>query len=323
MAVKKSESTGSSGRKGPFRFLADCGLFLLLVIAMALAGEAAIRLWTKSSHKMKAEWMDAHAPEVETLILGDSRSYYGIRPDLIPGRAYNLANIAQNFIYDRMLLEKYGDRMPRLHTLICDVGYGILFDPDIDGPQGAGLAGDYIIFMDIGKRPETLTDWNIFHPAKYARRIRDMISGNLECDSLGFCVEYTLASRNIYWQKDDEVTWRLASWERETSMTAKNVRDLEWIAQWCQSRGVRLVLFSAPLWHKFREKADPYITNFTDSVADAVAARYGGVRLDYTADPRFVADDFLDIDHVASDTGAEKLTRIIVADLQYHGEPKR
>ena len=51
--------------------------------------------------------------EVETIVLGNSHTYYGIRPELLPYAAVNLANVSQTLDIDLLLLEYYAPRLKR------------------------------------------------------------------------------------------------------------------------------------------------------------------------------------------------------------------
>ena len=54
-------------------------------------------------YKYKNEWMEQHAEEVETLIVGNSFAMNGIIPDSIGRNSYNLAFGGEPLIYDHFL----------------------------------------------------------------------------------------------------------------------------------------------------------------------------------------------------------------------------
>ena len=59
-----------------------------------------------NEYKYKNDWMDQHAEEVETLIMGSSHAMFGINPAFIDGVAFNLGLPSQSLKYDLFLLHK-------------------------------------------------------------------------------------------------------------------------------------------------------------------------------------------------------------------------
>ena len=71
-----------------------------------------------------------------------------------------------------------------------------------------------------------------------------------------------------------------------------------------------LDIVSAPVWKIYRDNISPRQTALlAEAVREALACG-ADVWLDFTADPRFVAMDFYDCDHL-SHAGAEKFTKIL------------
>ncbi|MBQ0158537.1 MAG: hypothetical protein KBS47_05995, partial [Bacteroidales bacterium] len=64
--------------------------FALPVAMLIAAGEAYVRRLPNPARD-KHTWMQRHSPEVETLVLGSSHTFYGIDPSRLGEHAYSLA----------------------------------------------------------------------------------------------------------------------------------------------------------------------------------------------------------------------------------------
>ena len=87
-------------------FLIYLGSLLLSVIFFLGVGEYLARQ-APNPYKYKEEWMQIHHSEVNTLVLGGSQCFYGIKPELLSGVSFNLANVSQGLKYDLFLLKRY------------------------------------------------------------------------------------------------------------------------------------------------------------------------------------------------------------------------
>ena len=97
------------------RFVKYLALFALPLLALLAAGEWLVRQYP-NSYRYKAEWMDAHADSVQTLVMGASHIYYAIIPDSLATNTFNLSNVSQLYEYDWFLLNRYGDRLKQLKS---------------------------------------------------------------------------------------------------------------------------------------------------------------------------------------------------------------
>ena len=79
------------------KFIIRTFLFILPVLAIAVSAEILLRKYQTIIHKSK--YLDQHAGEIETLILGSSHTYRGINPDYISGKV-NASYVSQSLNYD-------------------------------------------------------------------------------------------------------------------------------------------------------------------------------------------------------------------------------
>jgi hypothetical protein len=103
-------------------------LFLFgLPLLLAWVG---LECWTQQvpdSYSIKLRDLEAHAGEIDTLILGSSVADYGIAPQYLPGSAYNLANMAESLYYDDRLGTEVLPRLPKLRRVIIALNELSLF----------------------------------------------------------------------------------------------------------------------------------------------------------------------------------------------------
>jgi hypothetical protein len=108
------------------------GLLLrFLAFALALAGPAVVVEHrfraTPTTYSVKHQWLEAHAPDVEVLVLGSSSALNGVQPkyfyDASDFRAYNCGGTAQSIYYNHEILERYLGRMKHLRLVIMTMDY--------------------------------------------------------------------------------------------------------------------------------------------------------------------------------------------------------
>ena len=77
------------------RFLIKTAIFSAIILCLLGLGELAVRNMP-SSYSYKHAYMEGHARDISTLILGSSHTYYGVRSDLLGDSVFNLANVSQD-----------------------------------------------------------------------------------------------------------------------------------------------------------------------------------------------------------------------------------
>ncbi len=71
----------------------------------------------------KYEWMQENAEEVETLVLGSSHTFYGIRPEFFDSKTFNLANVSQGMKQDLFLIKYWANRYKNLKYVIFPISF--------------------------------------------------------------------------------------------------------------------------------------------------------------------------------------------------------
>lgn len=298
-------------------FLSYVALFLLPLLLVAAGMEAYLRQ-VPNSYRYKAAWMAAYADSVETLVLGNSHVYYGIRPSLLQGRAFSLANLSQRPDYARWLLAHYAPRCPRLRRVVLSLSCFTLDDPRFEDGEEWFVARYYRIYMGCDLHARL---------SKYNLEVSDYKSAKLKfeqslrggavhpCDSLGWGTDYRLPLRTADLD-DDRANAEAATRHkgRSRAYVDYNLAQLRAIAALCRQRRLQLVLVTTPGWRGYVRHLDAGQLAEMREAARQMVRDYGAVYLDYLQDARFGKDDFFDSDHL-SDVGADRFTRILQHDL--------
>lgn len=301
------------------RFLIQILTFALLIAATLAAGEAIVRS-LPNPYKVKDAIMTSASPgSIRKILLGNSHTYYGLVPSLLGPGTVNLGNVSQTLKYDRLLLDHYLPSVDSLQTVIMVVGYTSLFDTDIEQTDEWWLAINYRLYMHLGQHP-ALSRYNaeLSHISVYSNKLAvaaGLTKSNLDCSPDGQGLSFPLSSRYDGWEDEGPVTARRHTAGLHPEAVNSNLAHIIHVDSICRSRGANLVLVTMPAWHTYRDAIDPARLSTFIFVTDSLSRVRGIPWLNYFSDPRFVADDFHDPDHLASDTGADRFTRILADTL--------
>lgn len=300
------------------KFLTSCLWFGLIVIALWLGCEWLIRTRVLNPYRYKHEWMQANASRVGTLILGNSHTYYGVSPGELDSCAFSLANVSQTFRYDYLLLTHYPGLGDSLKRVVLAVSYCSFFDQDLDTPGGEWeYAPNYKIYMGLDTHSDfSKYNFEISRPTTFGKKLQALLKGHeLSCDSLGHGLGFETSARDPNWRLNAEATARRHT-AADDSAVAGEMFYARKIAEWCRKRGVKLILVTTPAAPEYWKRLDRRQLAVTDSLARRLATDYDAVYLSYLTDARFGDEDFHDSDHLSSDIGAQKFTRILKEDIR-------
>jgi len=300
-------------------FLRRLLFFLLPIAFLAVLAEVLVRT-LPNSYRTKAAWMDLHAQTLEVLILGNSHAYYGLRPQLVeeeggmaPHSVVNMANVSQSLKYDRLLLEHYAPRCPRLHTVVLLMDNSNLFDPPLEDSDEAFRCAYYNHYMGISDESAPLVSLEIWDASSFrAKWWKHLTGGGADCDSTGWGQGYTLASRDQYWDNEGMLTVVANHRCRNWTWPQQNRKEVTAMARYCHDRHLRLLLVSTPVWPAYWNRISYNQKLRIQDVVRECTTLYGAQYADYVSDPHFTSDDFRDVDHL-SDIGAAKFSRLFAS----------
>lgn len=302
------------------KFLLQILVFGILIAATLVAGEFAVRR-VPNPYRLKDCGMTEVAPVVNTVILGNSHAFYGIRPDMMPGRAFNLANVSQTLHYDLMLLQRYAPLFTdSLRNVILPISYTSFFDAELEDSDEWWRAINYKLYMGIDRNSD-LSPYNaeLSHISVWNKKLAvaaGLSDVRLDVDPSGFGLAYRTDAKDAAWESTGPATAARHTRGLHTERVEANTAVLDSIADFCDVRGVRLIMTIMPAWHTYTSALDPLRLGQMRRTAAEVAARHpDAVFLDFLDCPDFTADDFYDADHLTSDSGAVRFTRLLLPYL--------
>lgn len=306
------------------KFIKYCILFLMPIGLSAVLFEIFLRQ-IPNPYTYKYEWMQEHADEVETLVFGSSHAMYGIRPEYLSGKAFNLAFESQVLAYDDFLLEYSAPKYKKLKTVILPISYFTFFLRFEDEPHWY-KARYHHIYMDCKIHPYSLRyNFELGHYMTAKKKFYDFVKKvrdnkpMLIIDQYGWGTIYKHNPARVkIWSKptNGKKIWETA---KDWSHVDEIMVSFERIAEFCKSRNIQLVLITTPTWKSYYENLDKAQLEKMYDLIHEECEKYHLVYLDYLRDSRFTETDFHDVSHL-SDVGAAKFTKILNEDIRNIGE---
>ncbi len=268
----------------------------IAIYALSILGIAVIVEWIAgsipNSYTYKRDYMETHAGEIRTLILGSSYAYDGLAPTEW-AEAFNLANSSQTVEDDYRLLAKYIDSMDSLQTVILGVGYGTMADQSEQYRRTY-----YTIYMDLYPRwPLNKYSFEVFNLQLLTKKIikytfsRDIT----RCDSLGQRLGHDAAAAGRsaeMWNKDVQqliendrmegnglgisglgISGLGISGLEVSGLVGRNIGYMDSIVTLCCANGVQPVIVNMPSMAEYRAGLPPEQIALQDSILRHFASR--------------------------------------------------
>ena len=286
------------------KFLQKILIYALPIVLIAIGLEVYVES-IPNSYTYKRTYMEQHAAEIKTLILGSSYAYDGIDAKVLD-HAFNLANSSQCFEDDYGLLQRNIVYIDSLKRVVLPISYSSL-----QMVSSSNRRVYYTIYMDLYPRwPISKYSFECFNLELMLKKIaKHILRGDVvRCDSLGQRVGHTLADRP---QTDWKETDKLIANDRFVGKTAQEyVKDnrywLRRIALECQVSGVELYLVIMPCLEEYRLGIPQEQLDAMNDAIGWVAGKFDCVKvLDYQ--DWGTEDDFWNATHLNTQ-GARRFT---------------
>ena len=265
-----------------------------------------------NSYTYKRSYMEQHATEIKTLILGSSYAYDGIDPSVLDA-AFNLANSSQCFEDDYRLLQRYIVHMDSLKRVMLPMSYSSL-----QMVSSSNRRGYYTIYMDLYPRwPISKYSFECFNLELMLKKLaKHLLHEDItRCDSLGQRVGHTLDSRSAADWQDTEALILNDRFVGASAMpyVEENIQWLQQIAALCEGRGITLCLVAMPMLEDYRQAMPAEQIATMQQALASLASQFDCVTiLDYQS--WGTESDFWNATHLNT-TGAKRLTREMAAEL--------
>lgn len=293
------------------RFFKTTSVFVLPIIFVWSAAEFFYRMTPTNYSQKRQNISDFN--DSETLIFGNSHTFYGLDPKQFDGKAYNLANISQSLYFDALLFDQFIDSFPKVKNIILNVEYTSLSHRD-DSSEESWRNYFYHGQMDLDV---PMIKW--YDPRKYslalAMRFRTTLSfinqvgrrGLVTCDADGWGNDYNYANRvqdlsflaeqTVAKHEDGSVDFRV------------NTDRIRRIIEVCERRNIEVLLVTMPVSKAYSSRVNQRKFSKIASVCRTLESSNSNCRyLNLFREGIFSDDDFFDADHL-NDIGAKKCSR--------------
>lgn len=293
-------------------------VFISLPILLSLLFMEILLRNIPNDYEFKKEYLNKNSPEIETLILGSSHSFYGLNPVYFKKKAFNASHISQSLNYDFEIIKKYDSDFKQLKTIVLPISYFTLFTKLEEGPETWRIH-NYILYSGL-ETYNSYTDYSEVLSNKMNVNFKKLnsyyIKSNpiISCSKLGWGTNYK--SENQLDLINSGKTAAIRHSHDITDIKVKNILSdnkltLSSIIAWCKKRSVRLVLFTPPAYKSYRQNLNKMQLNLTIEIAERIDLNNDNcIYLNLLNDSNFVYKDFYDADHL-SELGAEKLSKLI------------
>ncbi len=287
----------------------------LMVFALTLlagwAGLEWVLVSSPNSLSIKRQRLEAIARDVDTLILGSSETYYGVKPQALSGIAYNLASNAQTLYYDHELTRTFVPRLPRLRRAYVLVNYTTLYQQLYDHPEsyrqyaylqefGIPLqrTGDY---LDL----RTVSRVLLYSPHGALERLFGGLQNprDKRIDERGW---YRVPDEDRWGLGPENAAARIAVHHgfMHKQYLPDNLATLKRLIRLLQEHHVQVVLITTPVYPTYRAKMLAEMWEPAKAAYEQIAAEYGVPYFNFLIEPRLKDADFEDADHLNADGAA-------------------
>ncbi|KAA1247210.1 hypothetical protein [Aquimarina sp. RZ0] len=295
-------------------FLKNVAIFLVPLVIVWGALEYFYRA-TESNYSYKHQKIIENYNTIETLVLGDSHALYGINPEYLDSKTFNLANVSQSIYFDELLFKKHIDSLKNLKHIIITISYFNL--SQIENTK-EDIWRKYFYTNQMELEVPIVSKFNIKeYSLSLTRRFHSSIEfihyyrerGTLiGCTSDGWGNLYT-ESQDIDLCKNG--ISRAKSHEDGSQDFTENLLKIQSIIAYCKNIGCKVYLVDMPVHKCYINALNPdkwnKITTFCKNLEErAINTTYINLR----EDSRLEDTDLYDADHLTH-KGAKKYTKII------------
>ncbi len=293
------------------------GIFVMFRLFIGATEEKLLKV-SGPSTKMQIEqsFKDVVKEEYDMIILGNSRMYRGINPDLIGIDTYNFShdNDTYNQMYYKLLYLEQNHGLPK--NLIIGTDYfQFSFISD---------TRNYVYKSLLDKR--YIKDYS-FDFNEYMNNRMSFLQNNLRLRWKSLFEKENV--NRPYLKENGQFILQGKAMENDT--LAKNRESVmldvqkgyfEKILDYCRDKNIKVMVVMPPLReNELKSYKEDYLEEFNEYINKSIGEV--GIYFNFTYDERFNIDDFSDITHLNKE-GADKFSKIlwenIEREIKYDGE---
>ncbi len=271
-----------------------------------------------NDYQRKKHYLDKHSHQIETLILGNSHSLYGLNPDYFSTKTFNASHITQTLYYDFEILKKYQEKLTNLKTVVLSISYFTLFSKLEVDPEYWRVK-NYVIYYGLNSSKPLTDHFEVLgnrFDVNISRLIDFYIKGNpaILTTTSGWGTNYNSINAQDLIQTGSSAAKRHTKDDLYSDQCqeifSENVGILNAIIRWANENDVTVLLFTPPAFESYRKRLNSEQLTTTIETTTEICSQYDNcIYRNFLDDPSFVPEDFYDADHM-SEIGAEKLSKL-------------
>lgn len=264
-------------------------------------------------YNLQHDYLLHHGSEVETLLLGSSHVQYGINPEYLSDPSFNLGNVSQTLEIDYALLKAYEQHLPNLKTVVLRLSYATLFEQLTKGPENWRIK-DYELYMKLNLSDDFRYQSEVLS-LPFRQNIKRLYEYYIKAvdpsdfDGLGWGTA-TSGSQPKPLETIGRSTAKKHTISDDTYIKS-NEKLLKELISWCQTKEIRVVLISLPVYKSYYTNLNDSQLYKTLSFGKLMTQEFENCSyINMLDDGRFIKDDFFDADHLNA-KGAKKFSSIL------------
>ena len=269
-----------------------------------------------NNYSLKNQEINKNSQKIEVVLFGDSHCLYGLNPSCFSKNTFNLSNVSQTIYFDKLLFNKYVDKLPKLRQVVFCIEYTNLSQIDNSGDDSwrkfyynRFMYLEVPLISKLDPRNYCLSFTQSFYKSRDLVKRFVKKKTILDCDSLGWGNSYKKAERIPAAQ----VAQSRAIVQEDGSIDFEvNKNRIDEIIKKCKEKNIQVLIVSMPQTKIFESYLNQ---NKLEKIKETCAAFQAKnpkevFYLNLFDDSRFAEEDFYDADHLNNE-GAVKCSKIV------------
>ncbi len=268
-----------------------------------------------NTYSYKNEQLQKLYKETETVVFGDSHSFFGINPLYFESRTFNISNISQSLLLDELLLAKHIANLPSLKTVILNVSYFTLSAKQ-DDIENSWRKYFYHHNMEV-----TAPSISIWNPKRYSMALIQRFNKSMELVD-AYCqagtiitttpLGYGLQDASSIINDKEAISKVIAKKHENYSLDfALNTVRLERMVKLCRLYDVDVVLLEMPVYPAYYKLLNPVKKQKIKTTLRQLSKTHDNAfYLDLSTNSFFDKKDLRDADHL-NNAGAQKCSELL------------
>lgn len=303
------------------KFLTNILVFIIPTFLFIVLLEIFLR-FIPNEFSFKKQFLDKNSNDIETLILGDSETYFGLNPSFFSSRCFNAANTQRPILYDFRVYDKYKNDFENLKNIIVSVSFESLnYNPFKKHEPTPWGVFNYTIYYKLTNESSFKNNFEILSlPLPNIRKKIDLFAKRkLHNDSdygwtdLGWGDYYNSSLGYTINMEEDGLK---AKKEYDSIAFDYNSKKLYHFIEELNTRNINVIIITPPVYKTYRENLNPKCVQKTYDILKDITLKYDNCfYYNFSSDTAFHKDDFWDSNHV-NEKGAKKFSLLVNNILQ-------